>query len=88
MCNCIQEIEKKVKEEYVFELPNIKHVHFANKAFMIKDGTIGDTVLFQPIDVDYTKIAKSGREQNKTATIRISPAYCPFCGEKLEQSSC
>lgn len=79
MCDCIQEIEKRVKEEFAPKYPGVKSIGFSNKAF---DGR--GTILSQPIDIEYTRTTKSGREQNKTVTIRVTPSYCPFCGEKLE----
>ncbi len=87
MCNCITEIEKRVKEEYAQQYPALRHVGFSNKALML-EGKVTGMTLFQPIDIDYIKIAKSGREQNKTEVVRMIPSYCPFCGEKLEQPSC
>ena len=83
MCNCIQEIENRLREKYAPKLPTLKHVGFSNKALML-EGTVTGTVLFQPIDVDYTKTTKTGREQHKTEIVRMVPSYCPFCGEKLE----
>jgi hypothetical protein len=83
MCNCIQEIENRLKEKYAPKLPTLKHVGFSNKAFIFK-GNVTGTVLSQPIDVDYTQTTKTGREQYKTEIVRMVPSYCPFCGEKLE----
>ncbi len=84
MCNCMKEIEDRVKEKYSLKLPGINSVGFANKSIIL-EGTVQGTVLAQPIHVEYMVIGKFGRQRTRTKTLNMIPSYCPFCGEKLKK---
>lgn len=83
MCDCIKDIETKVKQEINPKYSELKGVCFSNKSWLL-EGKVKGAVLSQPITIDYAKTTKGGKEIWKTDTIQIVPTYCPFCGQKLE----
>ena len=80
MCNCIEEIEEKVKKHLTeigkYKKP-ITKVEACGKGFSVDDH-------FQNVIWHDFEITLEG--QKKKPTIPVKHSYCPFCGEKKEQA--
>ncbi len=82
MCDCMKEIEDRIKEHFKQEVPDhkeIRSVRFDNRALMLDSGKIA---LSSPITVVYTRETKQGKEQRKEKVYPLTHTYCPFCGMK------
>jgi len=78
MCNCIDELEKKIAnhltEKKAYRKP-IKKVEMLGKGFTIGEGVS----LRTKTDFEVTL-----EGQKKKDNVPVFHSYCPFCGEKVE----
>lgn len=86
MCNCMEDIEKRVKEELPLKNKEyagieIKSSSFANKFINFETGRVGIGI---PLNIEWTHTTKKGKEINKSKEIVMTISYCPFCGEELK----
>ncbi|STD53056.1 hypothetical protein [Empedobacter falsenii] len=88
MCNCIKE-----KEEFLYEKIAEKHPEKNFTLNSFEDGFINRSYLFDndkivinnDFKMKYTFTKKDGSQSvPKYLTVSILPAYCCFCGEKIE----
>lgn len=74
MCNCIEELNKTLREEYNDPEAKIKvNYSFTNNLFIV----LPTGLLFQ-----YRKRKKDNSFYDKKTSINITPTFCPFCGKK------
>ena len=72
MCNCIEEINKRIKEQTKDDMAFIESVFVSTLSEVPK------------ISFRYNARKKDGtKSKNKTEQI-IIPTFCPFCGVKYE----
>ena len=71
MCNCISEINKKIKEQTKDDMAFIETV------FLIK--TLSEV---PKISFRYNARKKDGTKSKKKTEQSIIPTFCPFCGVK------
>ncbi len=81
MCNCMTEIESKIKDKFSDKYTSITSVCFTNKAIIFERAKTV-TVLAQPVNIHYLKEnkAKTGTKE-RVEVVNMTPSYCPFCGE-------
>jgi hypothetical protein len=87
-CDCIKQIEEKVKENWlkiqreneVFKSATFLDVGFT---FDIETGQ-SDTITTSAIEIEYDYFTKKSRSINKTDKFTIQHSYCPFCGTKIK----
>jgi hypothetical protein len=81
MCNCINELEKLIKEKYG------SGAHFTNVKMMFnfKSGVVSHVV--SPLEFKYRVKKKDGTFSAKWQTSSISGSYCPHCGENKNQDA-
>lgn len=85
MCNCIEKMENKLREELPLKNDEFKgmvlnEVYFANKMIMLDTGAVEITL---PVNLTYKTMSK-GKEIIKKEQINVNMKYCPFCGEELD----
>ncbi|MDF2841672.1 MAG: hypothetical protein K0R00_98 [Herbinix sp.] len=85
MCNCVKEAEDKYKEFYLKQHPESapESVNVYCDCIALIFGKNGGTRFSIPFSV--TDTTKSARRP-KVKKINVLPQYCPFCGEKREES--
>ena len=69
MCNCISEINKKLKEQTKDEMASIETVFL-----------IGSLTYVTKISFRYNARKKDGTKSKKKTEQIIIPTFCPFCG--------
>lgn len=86
-CNCIKEIENKVKDsfkeqnkEYTGELTSKMGGQFF--VFSEKSSILS---LSLPVVIEYNRQTKTGKLQKKTKEYSMLFTYCPYCGEKINK---
>ena len=83
MCNCINDIEKRIEEELPsknkdYEKLDIIYVECNDKALLLEpDGA--KHVMAIPFTIYHEPIGRK-----KKTIVNMSTKYCPFCGEKYE----
>lgn len=86
MCNCIQELEEKVKNQLTnmgISEDDIEDCYAENKFISFTNGKQG---YFLNIKASYYQ-RKTNGDRYKRATnkdFRVTFNYCPLCGEKAE----
>lgn len=87
MCNCINEVLKKMEEHFKESNPNVEHAYgyLLGEAVMISKEGKTSTQLSTTAEFVYQKQAKSGRIMNKRCKYNIAFKYCPFCGKPYNQ---
>lgn len=73
MCNCIREINKKIKEQTKDDMAFIESVFFIN--------TLSEV---PKISFRYNARKKDGTKRKNKTEQNIIPTFCPFCGVKYE----
>ena len=71
-CNCIKDIEEKLKAQY-------GETACVNKGYMC-DGTIRAAV-----EGLYHKTKRNGDHEQKWTEVGLLATYCPFCGKPYEE---
>ena len=71
MCNCIREINKKLKEQTKDEMAFIETVFLINSLTYLPK-----------ISYRYNARKKDGTKYKKKTEKFIIPTFCPFCGVK------
>lgn len=90
-CNCLKELNDKLKEKFQHDNPEIKikESYFENCAFIQrgkKDGKINMPLeLTAAHMIKYTILSRKGNELNRKNGVNVCFTYCPFCGKKLEE---
>lgn len=87
MCNCIEEMENKLRKELPLKNDEYKgavfsEAYFANKMIMLDTGSVEITL---PVNLTY-KIVNKGKEVIKKEQLNVNMKYCPFCGQKLDDN--
>jgi hypothetical protein len=77
MCDCIKEIEQKLKNNTGDSEASL------DIGFVFKDN--GGVLTIPNITASVRKKAKDGTFANKAKSISIIPSLCPFCGEKIDK---
>lgn len=88
MCNCIKEIQEKIKNELSsknadFRDKKITDVSIQNVAIVFDSRQ--SLQLSSPVKIEYVKTNKKGDTVHKKESINISYTYCPFCGRPYEE---
>ena len=73
-CNCIKDIEEKLKAQY-------GETACVNKGYM-SDGTIRALV-----EGLYHKAKRNGGHEQKWTEVSLLATYCPFCGKPYEEKN-
>jgi len=74
ICNCLKELDAKVKEHTKDEDACVDWV---------VSGLFGNDVLYLPkINYTFRKFNSRGEPTKKTFDGTIVPTFCPFCGKK------
>lgn len=86
MCNCIGEIETKLREycktDEDFKDKKVIDLHIENTALIFYSKQ--PIQLYSPLKIEYETQNKKGETKIKKAERSVSYRYCPFCGEKYE----
>ncbi len=83
MCDCMEQIEDRVKEQFADKYPTMTSVCFAEKSLLLSQPK-ARTILAQPVNIHYTKTIKNGIKE-RTERINFTPTFCPFCGKRYEE---
>lgn len=84
MCDCIERIEKQLTARMVEKYPDcelVENVEIQNKALMLPDGKPSYYAVYAET-IGRMKKGKSVRKYSPNMSFR----YCPFCGEKYENT--
>ena len=73
MCNCIREINKKIKEQTKDDMAFIESVFLIN--------TLSEV---PKISFKYNARKKDGAKSKKKTEQNLIPTFCSFCGVKYE----
>lgn len=88
MCNCVKELESKIKERFVSESKEKIHefVDESENGLQCKGlmFSTGKWEIVLPIEYKFRVLKKDGIPENRVRKYRTSviPSYCPICGEK------
>lgn len=74
MCECINEVDKVIKEKYKDPLASLDTI------WNLADGSF-----YPRLSATYRKQKKNGDFNIGNTSLTISPTYCPFCGVKYEE---
>lgn len=79
MCNCINELQEKVKDAVQKQHPDLSINYLLITATMEEKPKVGVTAFYSAV-----KTLKNGKKQNVDKTLNLIATHCPFCGEKYE----
>lgn len=88
MCECRDDIEKKLTELYAPKLPGSREVEAKLMGYAI---TLGNDLglgirAYMPAEIRHTvTIKKTGADKRKTEKVNMYFSFCPFCGEKFKK---
>ena len=87
MCNCIIEIEERIKKELSskneeYKYKSITSVDIQNTAIMFDSKQ--SLQLCSPVVIEYDILNKKDVLIHKKDKTNFTYHYCPFCGEKYE----
>lgn len=87
-CNCIKELEEKIKEkamsEKEYEGRDIK-VNIPITALVFTKTGCEERVNL-PCEISYDYETKSGKQRTKKNEMGILASYCPFCGKEIKDT--
>jgi len=73
MCNCIEEVNKKYKEQTRDERAGVYCIFSFDFGFLPK------------LEAHHRFKKKDGTLSERTVTETIMPVYCPFCGKEYKE---
>ncbi len=83
MCNCKQEVEKKLIEKYKDEPGDNHEIHLKGYGFMMGKDNVLQHRPIMPMEHTYIHTFKNGNKKKKTDKISMALSHCPFCGVKV-----
>lgn len=85
-CNCIKDIENKVKQHYQEKetIEEVTSVSLESVAFMLDSC---QTQMYSPMVVEYDYRNKKQVLKHKKEKVNMSYSYCPFCGLKYKKDN-
>lgn len=84
MCDCRDEIEKKIVENYSIQHPEATEIKSSLKGYGF--GMRGDRIIARPLmpfEITASLPLKKGGRKNKKISGSMFFSFCPFCGEKI-----
>lgn len=86
MCDCRQDVEKRLTDHYAAKLGEARDVKAKLMGYAITFGAGVGTRAYMPVEIGHTvTVKKTGEDKRKTEKVNMFFSHCPFCGEKLEK---